>query len=267
MHAENCCAFALDLQAGVIYNIGHHNYVVIQHITERIMLERIQNVNIQKETQRLIKDYIQEAGLRVGDPIPTEKEIAESIGISRTAVRESLKGLESLGLIEARHGVGRFVRRFDFNIFLESFELHIASDSQAFKDLFEIRRCLESHFIVYEMEKLEDQDIDELEKIIREMESLIENKQGSKALIEKHERFHSFLFRKSSNNLLIEFIRVFSTLHYKLISANPAYNEDLTEFLKSHKAVLEAIKTKDPTAVSKAVYSHFTAPAAWSKEE
>ncbi|MCU0613200.1 MAG: FCD domain-containing protein [Candidatus Eisenbacteria bacterium] len=228
------------------------------------MLQRIQNVNIQKEAQKRIREHIRSARLRAGDAIPTEKELAERIGISRAAVRESLKGLETLGVIEARHGIGRFVRQFDFNAILENIELHVSSDSQAFRDLFEIRRCLESNFIVAEIPKLTEQDIRDLESIVDQMEEHIRNGEETKALIDGHPQFHSALFKRSGNRLLGELIRVFSSLHYRLLMVSDGYREDLTRFIDDHRRVVAALQTRQPQTVSRTVYDHFTEPAAWS---
>ncbi|RIK12953.1 MAG: GntR family transcriptional regulator, partial [Acidobacteria bacterium] len=56
-----------------------------------------------------IKDYIREHGLQPGDPLPTESELCEELGVSRSSVREAMRTLSSLDIVEVRHGHGSFV--------------------------------------------------------------------------------------------------------------------------------------------------------------
>jgi DNA-binding FadR family transcriptional regulator len=228
-----------------------------------VKLEKIEIVSIQRETLRRIKDYLIQSGLVVGDPIPTEKQLAESIGVSRTAVREALKGLESLGLIEVRPGIGRFMRKFDIGVLFNSLELHITSDSEAFRELFEIRRCLETSFIVPEVAKFNEEDIQELESIIQQVETQIREGNEDRSFGESHVQFHNALFKRSGNKMLIELTKIFSALNRRLASVQEGYKDDPEEFLHSHRQIIAALKTRDPAAVSKAVYDHFTHPAAW----
>jgi len=67
-------------------------------------------INLQSFVQEQLKLYIVESNLKCGDLLPTEKELSIKLGVSRTAIRESLKVLETLGIIETKHGVGRFVK-------------------------------------------------------------------------------------------------------------------------------------------------------------
>ena len=128
----------------------------------------------------------------------------------------------------------------------------------------EIRRCLESNFIVAEIPKLTEQDIRDLESIVDQMEEHIRNGEETKALIDGHPQFHSALFKRSGNRLLGELIRVFSSLHYRLLMVSDGYREDLTRFIDDHRRVVAALQTRQPQTVSRTVYDHFTEPAAWS---
>lgn len=73
-------------------------------------LQNLKTQNLQQLVQKEIKRYIINSDLKSGSSIPTEKVFAEKLGISRTAIREGLKSLETLGIIEVKHGIGRFIR-------------------------------------------------------------------------------------------------------------------------------------------------------------
>ena len=83
-------------------------------------LKRLKTRDLQDQIEDQIKRYITNRGLKSGDPLPTEKELAEGLGTSRTAVRETLKAMESLGILEVRPGIGRFIREFNFEAILKN---------------------------------------------------------------------------------------------------------------------------------------------------
>ena len=62
-----------------------------------------------RAAQERIKQYIVDNALRPGDPLPTEFDLSRSLGISRNSLREALKALETIGVVETRHGLGSFV--------------------------------------------------------------------------------------------------------------------------------------------------------------
>ena len=67
------------------------------------MLKRIKTDSLNTTAQKQIKLFIIESGLKAGDTLPTEKEMEEQLGISRTSIREALRSLEALGIMESRH--------------------------------------------------------------------------------------------------------------------------------------------------------------------
>jgi GntR family transcriptional regulator, transcriptional repressor for pyruvate dehydrogenase complex len=73
-------------------------------------VEPIKSTRIYEEIVRQIKAMIGEGRLKSGDQLPPERELAEKFLVSRTSVREALRALESLGLVEIRPGEGTFVR-------------------------------------------------------------------------------------------------------------------------------------------------------------
>src|SRR3989304_4005061 len=76
----------------------------------RVDLEPIKSTRIYEEIVRQIKAMIAEGRLKSGDQLPPERELAEKFLVSRTSVREALRALESLGLLEIRPGGGTVVR-------------------------------------------------------------------------------------------------------------------------------------------------------------
>ena len=92
----------------------------------------------------IIRAYIADQKLSAGDKLPSEREFAERMGVSRNIVREALRALELSGVIEKRQGKGAFVRAFDPTLLARHMSFGLASDQPARQQLLEARVALES---------------------------------------------------------------------------------------------------------------------------
>ncbi len=72
-----------------------------------------------------IRQYVVREKLRPGDPLPSERQMQQQLGISRAPVREALRVLQSVGMIEARQGKGLFVKRMDLRPVVDTFVSHL----------------------------------------------------------------------------------------------------------------------------------------------
>ena len=79
------------------------------------MISPLRGPLLNQAVQERVKDYITDNHLEPGDPLPAEAQLAADLGVSRGSVREAIKSLESLGIVEVRHGSGIYVRRFNFD--------------------------------------------------------------------------------------------------------------------------------------------------------
>ena len=86
-------------------------------------IQPIQLPSVHIEIQNRIKEYIIANNLQPDDPLPSEPQLAEQLGVSRAVVRESLRSLEALGVIYSRRGAGRFVSRFNLDPILQNSSL------------------------------------------------------------------------------------------------------------------------------------------------
>ena len=75
-----------------------------------------------------VKQYILDQGLCAGDPLPSEIQLAQELGVGRSSVREAIKALQSLGIVEVRHGEGLYVRPYTFDPILETLSFGMRFD-------------------------------------------------------------------------------------------------------------------------------------------
>ena len=98
---------------------------------EAMSIAPIKSTRIYQEIVRQVKAMIAEGRLKSGDQLPPERDLAEKFVVSRTSVREALRALESLGLVEIRPGEGTFVREVSVESLIEPLALVMASQREA----------------------------------------------------------------------------------------------------------------------------------------
>jgi GntR family transcriptional regulator, transcriptional repressor for pyruvate dehydrogenase complex len=111
------------------------------------------------EIVKQLRMLISKEALKPGDKLPSERELSERLNVGRSSVREALRALELLGLIETRRGEGTFIRDFHGNQLVQLLGTFVLQDEKAIKDVIEtrqniemdcirlvIKRCTDSHF-------------------------------------------------------------------------------------------------------------------------
>jgi DNA-binding FadR family transcriptional regulator len=175
-------------------------------------LESIKKGSLTGLVKENLKLYFVKNGLKGGDPIPTEHELAHGLDVSRTAVREALKSLESLGIIEVRPGVGRFLKPFNFEAILENLSYGIDMDVEDFKDILDVRIALESAFLERYAGRYGAEQLKELKDILDGMRRLDADGASESSMIQLHTLFHLALYRDQGNALLLSLIKIFATI-------------------------------------------------------
>lgn len=100
-----------------------------------------------RQAQTAIKQYIEDHHLQPGDPLPSEGQLAKDMGMSRLSLREGVKTLEAVGILEARQGEGIYVKAFTFDSIFENLPYSFASDGQSLRDLLQVRTALEEGLV------------------------------------------------------------------------------------------------------------------------
>jgi len=230
------------------------------------MIERIKTESLTSTALTQIKRYIAESGMRAGDLMPTEKNLEEQLGISRASVREALRSLETLGIIETRHGVGRFLREFNFDAILDNLSYNIPVNVKDFREMIEVRVALESTFVQRVAPDIRDDEIADLEAILAQLEHEVQRGLDDEDLIQAHTAFHLRLYRGTGNELLAHLIRVFATIQRTLTVQKKYRTSDKEEFIDLHRRVIGALKARDPELARERLTEHFKDALAWSEE-
>lgn len=203
--------------------------------------------------QEAIKDYIIENGLQPGDALPPETELASSLGVSRNSLREATKALESLGVVETRHGTGLFVRAFSFDPLLENLLYGTLFDLQELEDLHSVRCALESGMIGDALGAITEKDLAELRRLTETMRARAE--QGD-AFPEEDRHFHRVLFEPLGNQVLLKLLDAFWLAFHKVGEGANIRDRDPMRTYENHAEILKAVTARDVERARTLVVQH-----------
>jgi len=221
--------------------------------------------------QDRVKQFIIERGLRPGDPLPAEPELAKSLGISRPSLREAMRSLQTLGVVETRHGSGTFVGRFSlapltdglaFQIDIE----HRQDDRRVARDLRElvaIREVLESELVGRLAGSYSKEDLAALSQLADEMERRAAKGQ---MFAEEDWRFHELLYHSTGNRLLLDLLQAFWAVFDRVRETTPA-PEQLQATARHHREIVDALAAGDGPAAAHAMTVHFSGILRWTREQ
>lgn len=219
--------------------------------------EKVFNSDLVRE---YIRDCILKDNLQPGDRLPSEGNIAEVLGIARNSVREATRALESIGVLEIKHGVGLVVRSFNLDAIVDIFSYGFVLDKSLIYDLYDIRIQLESSLLPKVIENITDMTIRECELILAEWEYYVHK---GNPVHDIDRKFHDTLYKPIGNDLLIGLCSIFWTAFKQaeqkgLIVRYTQFDiHESLSVLEDHRAVLEAIKKKDVSSAMELMRKHF----------
>jgi DNA-binding FadR family transcriptional regulator len=206
---------------------------------------------LSETAQQAIKQYILEYGLKPGAVLPAEARLAQDLGVSRTAIREAVKALEALGLLEARPGVGPIVRAFSFDPILDSLAYSLLVDRTSVLDLLFVRRQLEAGSIEAVAERLTAAQLRVLRSLIDRMG---ERAARGESFPEEDRLFHRALYAGLGNPLLLKLLDVFWQVYRRLRDQTMTLEPlDVVRSWEDHRAIVEALERRDPQAARAAM--------------
>jgi DNA-binding FadR family transcriptional regulator len=218
------------------------------------MSGRFRRPVLSEAVRKYIKRFILDNNLEPGDLLPPETQLAEGLGVGRSSVREAMKSLQSLGIVDVRRGEGFMVREWNLDPVLETLSYGIRFNQAAFAELLQIRVWLEAATVSEVLQRITPQDIDELDTIMQNWAARFDTVQ---AWADLDEQFHAVLYRTLDNetftNLLTVFWRAFETVDETLTG-----EADIRIEYRTHYAILEAIKTRDDALTRERLIDSFT---------
>jgi Transcriptional regulators len=221
------------------------------------MLEPNKTTKVYEQVIEQIKSKIKSGEIKKGDKLPSEREMSELIGVSRTSVREAIRALEVVGLVESKQGAGNYIKtNFDNSLF-EPLSVMFMLQESSVKEMYDLRETLELECAKLSAKNIEDNELALLTAIVDRM-YLAGSEEES---LELDIKFHYLIAKASRNVLLINMLDVISQLMDEFIqkSRMQILHEGNTKesLLEIHENLLRALKCKDEGKVCNAMKEHF----------
>src|SRR5919106_1164114 len=219
-------------------------------------LSPIKSTRIYEEIVRQIKAMIAEGRLKSGDQLPPERDLAEKFLVSRTSVREALRALESVGLIEIRPGEGTFVREVSVDALVEPLALVLLSQRALIEELFEARRLLEPAIAGLAARRASTDEVQEMERILEAQAREIE--QGRTGLAEDA-AFHAAIATAAHNRAITRIVHAVMDLLAQSREESISTPGRPTRSHEDHQRILAAIRGSDSAGAERAMLDHVVA--------
>lgn len=204
----------------------------------------IKTKKIYEEIMEQIRQMIAQGDLQPGDRLPSERELADTLGVSRTSVREALTALAALGIIEVRSGEGTFIRRSNDSATFESLGVLLAIERNPEVQLMEVRRILETEAAALAAKRATPED---LEKIAAALE-VMKTADSIRDAVDADLRFHFTIAEATNNTVLLRIMNTVADLMHTTSRQNREnlYARSKDRVLAEHEAILKAIQNKNP---------------------
>ena len=225
-----------------------------------IVLKPIRPKKISEEIVGQIKQLISKGDLKPGDRIPSERDLATMMGVSRPSVREAIMVLEAMGFLDSRQGGGTFVRALTEGSIMDPLaKLVEKKDPELLRSLAEVRMGLESWSAYLAAQRAVDEDLAELRRIYAVME-----KQAARGGwdSEVDAEFHYAITAASHNSLQMHVLdSIHSIFHTTIqVALMEFYQEEghVQLLLTHHREIMEAIAAHEPERARQKMMEHLS---------
>lgn len=223
------------------------------------MFNPVRSEKIYQQVNRQVQELILSGELKKGDKLPGERQLAEMLNVSRASVRESLRSLEIMGLLESRAGEGNFVSDSKTPILLEPLSIMFKLNNGTFRDILEIRKVLEVEAAGLAAARMtKDQEL-ELRSLFQSMEESDDETRS----VEIDKAIHLAIANSTGNYLIVTMLEAISSLMTVFIAdARRIIVKNIREqgrLEQIHADVIDALCQRDPEKARAAMSLHFEA--------
>ncbi|EKN64263.1 GntR family transcriptional regulator [Neobacillus bataviensis LMG 21833] len=219
-------------------------------------LKPIQKKRVYQEIIEQIKDSIRSGGLKPGDKLPSERELADRLTVSRNAVREAVSVMESAGLVEILQGIGIFLKEDNHDILTTRMDELLNQQGLNLVELLEVREVLEGQGAYLAASRRTASELKAIKIAYEKMKSAYALNQI--AAVEDYE-FHIAVVTAAQNTTLLDTVKLFSDTfllgvqHLRSRSIKDGRSQTV---LSEHFEIYQAIEQQDTERAEKAMRTH-----------
>jgi GntR family transcriptional repressor for pyruvate dehydrogenase complex len=196
---------------------------------------------------------ILEAAFPPGEPLPAERDLAERFGVSRGAIRDALRMLEMIGLIETRHGQGTFPQELNVDRLVAPLTAVMAYRPDMRDELMDVRRMFEPAVARAAAMRATEEDFADLQRVLEAQRAKLRSGQSP---IAEDSSFHALLARATQNRVVVSIMAILNDLLADSRKMALSQKGRPEQSLRGHEAVIDALRRRDPDAAAQAMDKH-----------
>lgn len=205
------------------------------------------------EVARRILKQVSTGELGPGSRLPSERQLAERLGVGRSAIREAIAALDLFGIIETRQGAGSFIKASTLDLLPQAIEWGLMLGQPRTLDLVEARKHIE---IVNAGLAAQRGTFGEGERLRRLYGDMVSQSSDSAAFVTSDVAFHLEIASLTGNSVLADILTSIRSLLQVWVARAAAGRESIDNTLEEHKLVMEAILSGDEAAAREAMETH-----------
>lgn len=202
--------------------------------------------------QRIL-DLVKTGHLSAGDKLPSERDLADQLDVSRPTVREALRALSILGVLEIRHGGGVYVTALNAEELLSPMDFFVSLNAQNMAELFDARIHFEPMLAGLAAERLTDAALARLATLVAAQMADLED---ADLFHDTDVEFHKTILEASGNDFLSRFGKLLQVLGDQGRQAFQKRKSIRHQSIDDHQIILVALQARDPAAAQRAMRQH-----------
>jgi GntR family transcriptional repressor for pyruvate dehydrogenase complex len=215
--------------------------------------ETVRKVRRYEQVAEQIRKLIGSGALKTGDLLPPERELAAKLGVGRSSIRDAVRTLEVMGILEPRQGHGTVVRDLNADALVIPLSLVLTRKRELVTELLDVRRMIEPGLAARAAKNATDEEIARMGEIIERHEAKL--RRGEQAIDEDSD-FHYAIARAARNSVVLRVLDVLMDLLRESRSRALQVPGRPKRSFEGHRRILRAIQRRDAKAAEAAVRQH-----------
>lgn len=212
------------------------------------MMQPASNSTVVENVLQQIRNAISSGRFRSGDRLPSEFELMKELNVSRNSLREAMKILSAIGVVEIRRGDGTYVCNEVKPSIIDTISYSVLLESSSAEELIEFRQTLDEDVLHMAVRRATDEDIRQLQEYINQMRAKFND--GEIGAAAKYDYlFHQYMAKCTRNRLLERMVLGVYSLFERSIEKNIRTEELFASADQHHQAMLDCIKQRDESKV------------------
>ncbi len=216
-------------------------------------LREVRKARRYEQVAEQIKRLIVKGVLKPGDRLPPERDLALKFGVARSSIRDAIRTLEVMGILEPRQGHGTVVREASAESLVVPLTQVLMRKREMIAELVEVRRMIEPALAARAAVNATEQEIDHLEEILGRQEQKMRRGQPS---IDEDTEFHYALALAARNSVVLQVLDLLMDLLRESRTRSLQVPGRLERSLSGHRRILRAVQRRDPVGAETAVRKH-----------